>query len=113
MKGPSASALALRLVPVVLSLCLLPPDAFGQGGPPMITDDPFTVGSNNWEINLLPTIERTRNTEVFEAPNVDINYGVGDRIQLKFEVPFIIRKDDGHPAIGGFGNTGIGMRYRF
>jgi hypothetical protein len=94
-------------------LWFLPAAAVAQGGPPMITDDPFTVGSNNWEINLLPTMERSRGTAVFEAPNVDINYGVGDRIQLKFEVPLIIRKDDGQPAIGGVGNTGIGVRYRF
>jgi hypothetical protein len=79
----------------------------------MITDDPFTVGANNWEINLLPTMERTRGSSLYEAPNVDINYGVGYRIQLKFETPWVIRKDEHFDAESGIGNVGIGMRYRF
>jgi hypothetical protein len=87
--------------------------AGAQGGPPMITDDPFTVGANNWEINLLPTMERTTGGSLYEAPNVDINYGVGYRVQLKLEVPWVVRKDAGADARSGLGNAGIGMRYRF
>jgi len=87
--------------------------ARAQGGPPMITDDPFTVGANNWEINLLPAMEHVRGSTLYEAPNVDLNYGVGNRIQLKLEVPWVVRKDDGVSAQSGLGNTGIGMRYRF
>lgn len=87
--------------------------AGAQGGPPMITDDPFTVGANNWEINLLPNIEHVRGSSLYEAPNLDINYGVGYRIQLKFETPWVVRKDDGQSTQSGLGNVGIGMRYRF
>lgn len=79
----------------------------------MITDDPFTVGANNWEINLLPTMEHIRGSTRYETPNVDLNYGVGYRIQLKFEVPWVVRKDAGLEAESGLGNAGIGMRYRF
>jgi hypothetical protein len=104
------------LQPVFFALALSFP-AFGlaraQGGPPMITDDPFTVGANNWEINLLPTMEHVRGATVYEAPNVDLNYGVGNRIQLKFEVPWVVRKNSGQSAQSGLGNAGIGMRYRF
>ena len=89
------------------------PSAAAQGGPPMITDDPFTVGANNWEINLLPAMEHTKGSTLYEMPNVDMNYGVGYRIQLKFEVPWVVRKDAGVGAESGLGNAGIGMRYRF
>ncbi|HUR00413.1 MAG TPA: hypothetical protein VM166_13235 [Gemmatimonadaceae bacterium] len=88
-------------------------NADAQGGPPMITDDPFTVGAKNWEINLLPSLERTRDGSLYEMPNLDLNYGVGYRIQLKFEVPWIVRKDAGQNTESGVGNVGIGMRYRF
>jgi len=79
----------------------------------MITDDPFTVGANNWEINLLPALERSDGETFYEAPNVDINYGAGYRAQLKFETPWMIRTSRGEPAESGMGNVGVGMRYRF
>lgn len=113
MHESSPATVRTRFLAVALSLIAISGSAAAQGGPPMITDDPFTVGSNNWEINLLPTMERTRSGTLYETPNVDVNYGVGNRIQLKFEVPWVVRKDAGQNAASGLGNTGIGMRYRF
>jgi hypothetical protein len=34
---------------------------FGQGGPPMITDDPGTPGNGKWENNSTITLERPPN----------------------------------------------------
>lgn len=84
-----------------------------QGGPPMITDDPATVGNGNWEINLLPTMERTRSGTRYETPNVDINYGLGNRLQLRFEVPWVVQTERGSTARSGLGNSGVGVRFRF
>lgn len=107
------SSVGCRSVLAVLMLLAAGRRVTAQGGPPMITDDPFTVGANNWEINLLPNVERTRSGSMYEMPNVDINYGVGNRIQLKLETPWVVRKDVGSSAVSGMGNTGIGMRFRF
>jgi hypothetical protein len=79
----------------------------------MITDDPGTPGNNHWEINLLPEYEHTRGVSLYETPNVDVNYGLGSRIQLRFEVPWVIRKDDGESARSGLGNSGFGVKWRF
>ena len=49
----------------------------------MQTDDPGTPGNNNWEVNVAYTLERTTDFNVYSVPSVDINYGVGPRIQLK------------------------------
>jgi hypothetical protein len=103
--------LACSFAILTCALCVKPAGA--QGGPPMITDDPATVGNGNWEINLLPSIEHTRGGSAYEAPNIDLNYGVGKRIQLKYEVPYVVVKDAGSPARSGFGNSNVGMRYRF
>src|SRR5690242_14707903 len=65
--------------------------ALAQGGPPMRTDDPGTPGNGNVEINLAVTSDRRADERVLEAPLVDINYGLGERIQLKVEVPFVIQ----------------------
>ena len=59
-----------------------------QGGPPLRTDDPGTPGNRNWEINVASTQFWSKSAREFESPLLDINYGLGDRIQLKYEVPY-------------------------
>src|ERR1700719_1006916 len=53
-----------------------------QGGPPYYTNDPGTAGNRNWEINLgyMPFFYSGHATS--HIPDVDINYGLGGRIQL-------------------------------
>ena len=53
---------------------------FAQGGPPLLTDDPGTPGDGNWEINIGFTIEKLLQETLYEAPILDINYGLGERI---------------------------------
>lgn len=84
-----------------------------QGGPPLITDDTATVPKGHWEINIATTIERRRAESQQEVPLLDINYGLGKTLQLKFEVPYLRVKDAGERAGTGLGNSNIGMRWRF
>lgn len=67
--------------------------AWAQGGPPFITDDPATPGAGNWEINVGWTgMHRAAGGE-YELPNLDMNYGWGDRLQLKYELPLAAATD--------------------
>src|SRR4051794_37439935 len=75
-----------------------------QGGPPMITDDPGTPGDGHWEINVALTTERRPGERVTEMPLVDINYGIGDRLQLKYEAAWL-RVDDGAERHDGLSNS--------
>lgn len=85
-----------------------------QGGPPLITDDPGTPGDSNWEVNLAVTYERLRAERVIEAPLVDVNYGVGERLQLKAEVPFVWQDDlEANERLEEFGNPEFGVKWRF
>ena len=84
-----------------------------QGGPPMITDDPGTPGNGMWEVNFLASIDHTRSGSFFETPLADINYGVGKRLQLKFEVPLVALKEHDENAKFGLGNSKFGIKYRF
>ena len=86
---------------------------FAQGGPPLLTDDPGTPGNRNWEINIASTHFRSPGEREFEAPLLDINYGLGDRIQLKYEVAYLFDSDEGAPYRGGVGNSLIGVKWRF
>ncbi len=84
-----------------------------QGGPPLITDDPDTPGPRHWEINLSYFRQRTPGESLSEEPRIDLNYGVGRRIQLKLEAPWLSRREDGLTTVHGAGNTVAGVKYRF
>jgi len=84
-----------------------------QGGPPLITDDPGTPGDGKWEINLAFTAEKRRTERLYEGPLLDINYGLGDRIQLKYEVPWLVLDERGKHTRAGLGNSAFGLKWRF
>ena len=86
---------------------------FAQGGPPLLTDDPGTPGNKNWEINIASTQFFSPGENEIEAPLLDINYGLGDRIQLKYEVPYLFDSDEAAGYRGGVGNSLIGVNWRF
>jgi hypothetical protein len=83
-----------------------------QGGPPLVTDDPGTPGPGNWEVNVAATLDRTSLASSWGTPLVDANYGWGERVQLKLEMPFTVVSDaDG--TRGGIGNPLFGVKWRF
>jgi len=86
--------------------------AVAQGGPPLITDDPDTPGPGYWEINLATTVQRSSSQRRLEAPLADINYGVGRRIQLKLEIPWLNARDGGQLIDNGPAAT-VGVKWRF
>jgi Putative MetA-pathway of phenol degradation len=104
---------AIRGSAVAVILVLLPPNALAQGGPPLITDDPDTPGPGYWEINLASIVEKARPDRRLEAPLADINYGLGPRIQLKFEIPWLNVRETGKPVQAGLGNSIVGVKWRF
>ncbi len=87
--------------------------ARGQGGPPMITDDPGTPGDGKFEINLAVAFEHRPDETALDAPAIDINYGVGDRIQLTLQGGPVAAKRNGRGAIGGLGGTEAAVKWRF
>jgi hypothetical protein len=87
--------------------------AQAQGGPPMITDDPGTPGNRKWEINLAVTFERRPHETSFDSPGIDLNYGVGENIQLTLQGGPVLLKRSGHGVIGGLGGTEAAMKWRF
>jgi hypothetical protein len=87
--------------------------AHGQGGPPMITDDPGTPGDGKFEINLALAFEHRPGVTTVDSPGIDINYGVGDRIQLTLQGGPVLLKGSDHGVIGGLGGTEAAVKWRF
>src|SRR5436190_23227779 len=91
-------------------LCAQP--ARAQGGPPLITDDPDTPGPGYWEINLAAILQKYRHASSTDLPRIDANYGVGQRLQLKVEAPWV-RVSGDETVRTGAGNAVAGVKYRF
>lgn len=97
---------------VALLVCASLP-AFAQGGPPYYTNDPGTPGDLNWEINLgyMPFLYSDQS--VSHPPDVDINFGVGERIQLTYENAWLRVHNPSSPTEFGLGQSNPGVKWRF
>ncbi len=82
-------------------------------GPPLLTDDTGTPGDRNWEINIAYTLDKRHAETTHETPILDLNYGVGDNIQLKYEVPWLVLHENGVGTKSGLGNSVVGLKWRF
>lgn len=83
-----------------------------QGGPPMLTDDPGTPGDEHWEINIAALTGLAAGVRTYQLPLIDVNYGVGERLQLKYEQPFLVEHESG-ASRSGMGNSLLGVKWRF
>src|SRR5208282_613096 len=99
-----------RLLLLVLFAGALP--ARAQGGPPFITDDPGTPGNKHWEINFGWIADYNPGNASYQTPDVDMNYGWGDRIQLKYELPMAVATDPNKTTRAGLGESLLGVKWR-
>ena len=79
------------------------------GSPPLDVDDPSTPGCNKWEINIVMDGDLHHSKNEYELPLFDINYGIGDNLQLKYEVPNTVSSD----RHGSLGDSKIGVKFQF
>ena len=80
--------------------------------PPLNVDDPATPGCNKWEINVVVDGDNANSQRKLELPLLDVNYGIGDNIQLKYELPYLSnRLGDANTA--AIGESKAGIKYMF
>jgi hypothetical protein len=96
---------------VALTITCLPLSVLA--GPPILTDDTGTPGSGKWETNLGFTVEKRRDTTFYNTPALDLNYGVGDRIQLNYSVSWIVMHASDEGTKSGLGNSEVAVKWRF
>ena len=99
---------------IVLAVTMTPRALIAQAGPPLLTDDPETPGNNKWEINIAAIILQRRTERLWSIPLLDINYGLGERIQLKAEIPWmVLQSRSGGRNQTGPGSANVGVKWRF
>lgn len=103
----------LAVPAVVLLLLAGAVPARAQGGPPLLTDDPGTPGPGRWEVNVAFTLDRTSLGRELDTPLVDANYGWGERLQFKLEIPWIVEDEAVEGRHSGLGNPLLGVKWRF
>ena len=79
----------------------------------MITDDPGTPGNGHWENNIAVIFEHRPDETSWDSPLIDLNYGVGEHIQLTLQGGPALFKRSGHGLIGGLGGTEAAVKWRF
>ena len=89
------------------------PGAWAHGGPPMRTDIPESHGDGKWEINLAYLEARPAGERLRRLPHVDLNYGMSDRTQLKYETGWAVRTTDPNGTQRGVDNSLFGVKARF
>ena len=79
----------------------------------MITDDPGTPGPGKWENNIAIAFEHRPHETAYDLPVIDLNYGVGEHIQLTLQGGPVLLKRSGHGLIGGLGGMEAAVKWRF
>jgi hypothetical protein len=102
-----------RMLFAPLLLVLFATFAAAQGGPPYYTNDPGTPGNRNWEINVGYMPFYFQGQSVSHTPDLDINFGVGSRIQLTYENAWLRVQPPGANTRFGLGQSNPGVKWRF
>jgi len=105
----------LSAVIVCLSFVIFsgPRSARADAGPPFLTNDPGTPGNGNWEINVAAMQTTLPGISSWQLPQLDVNYGLGERIQLTGAIPYVVVNASGQPRASGWGNANPGVKWRF
>jgi len=103
----------LRSLIVLVGLFCAAASACAQGGPPYYTNDPGTPGNLNWEINIGYMPFYYNDQSVSHVPDLDINFGVGDRMQLTYENAWLRVQNPDSAAKFGLGQSNAGVKWRF
>ena len=109
---PKSTHLAAILCLPVAALTASQP-AYADAGPPFLTNDPGTPGNGNWEINVAAMQTTLHGLSTLQLPQLDVNYGLGERIQLTGEIPYVVANSSGQSQASGWGNASPGVKWRF
>jgi len=82
-------------------------------GPPFVTDDPEPVEYGKWEINSAFQTTYVKGAHGGSWPTIDANYGPFEDTQFHFNLSTVYTAEDGHGTHAGFGDSEIGVKYRF
>jgi hypothetical protein len=84
-----------------------------RAGPPFLTDDPDPVELNHWEFYTFGIGDRTPDYDLVWGPAFEFNYGLAPDTQFHLIAPVADFSSPGTGWASGYGDTEIGIKYRF
>jgi hypothetical protein len=84
-----------------------------MAGPPFLTDDPEPVEYQHGEIYIATQYMHDRDQDSATLPHLEINYGVMPNVQIHLIAPLIYVKPEGSRSQYGYGDTELGVKFRF
>jgi hypothetical protein len=99
---------AARVFALCLGSC-----SIALAGPPFITDDPEPVELRHWEVYLASMALKTPLDRSGTFPHVEVNNGVSPNVQAHIIAPCAFDRAAGEPLHRGYGDTELGLKYRF
>lgn len=82
-------------------------------GPPFQTDDPEPVELHHYEVYIASEYTHDRDGVSYTGPHVEVNYGVAPDTQLHVVAPYVWARPDRGQNERGYGDTELGVKYRF
>jgi len=100
---------------LLVAACMVWPSTrlWAHGGAPLLTEDTGTPGDGRWETNLALTLDQRRAERSYGLPSLDVNYGLGERMQLNYSVQWTALDKDGEGAQSGLSNSVAAVKWRF
>jgi hypothetical protein len=111
---PGRSVPAAGLLWAIAMLCaiaIVPSSALA--GPPFRTDDPEPVEYQHWEVYAFSAATHARGDTAGTSAGVEVNYGAAPNLQLHLVAPLAFDKPTGSGRREGYGDTELGVKYRF
>jgi hypothetical protein len=84
-----------------------------KAGPPFRTDDPEPVDYQHWEFYAFSAGTHVAGDTSGVLPGIEINYGVIPDVQLHLVAPLAYDHPDGSGTKFSYGDTELGVKYRF
>ncbi len=98
---------------LLVTILLLIPATNAFSGPPFRTDDPIPVDYHHGEIYLFSTGTHDSEGTSGVGPAMEFNYGIFPDTQFHVIAPMAYDAPQGEPSHFGYGDTEIGIKYRF
>lgn len=82
-------------------------------GPPFVTDDPDPGEYRQWEVDLAAQFRHGRDGDASTLPHLEVNHGLLPDVQIHLVLPLVYVKPAGASSQYGYGDTELGIKYRF